>query len=82
MGILPLQFINGEGRKSLNLKGPELISILNIENGFKPLEKIKIQIKKQDSVKLISVLCIIDTVNELEYFKNGGILNYVLRKMA
>ena len=70
MGILPLQFIDGKNRKSLNLTGPELISILNIEKGFSPLEKIKVQIKKQNDIKSIFVLCRIDTTNELEYFKN------------
>ncbi len=82
MGILPLQFINSMNRKNLNLKGPELISILNIEKGLNPSDQVEVEIKYQTGViKKISMLCRIDTKNELEYYKNGGILQYVLRKM-
>jgi len=82
MGVLPLQFINNTNRSNLSLKGPELISILNINKGFNPREEIEVEIKYADaSVKKIKTLCRIDTNNELEYYKNGGILQYVLRNM-
>jgi len=82
MGVLPLQFINNTNRSNLSLKGPELISILNINKGFNPREEIEVEIKYIDaSVKKIKTLCRIDTNNELEYYKNGGILQYVLRNM-
>ena len=82
MGVLPLQFINNTNRSNLSLKGPELISILNINKGFNPREEIEVEIKYVDaSVKKIKTLCRIDTNNELEYYKNGGILQYVLRNM-
>ena len=82
MGILPLQFIDGMDRSKLNLKGSELISILNIEKGFSPLDKVEIEIKYvTGDIKKINTLCRIDTKNELEYYKNGGILQYVLRNM-
>ncbi len=82
MGILPLQFINGMDRKKLNLQGSELITILDIEKGIKPRENAKVEIKYADgSSKTIETLCRIDTDNEILYYENGGILQYVLRKM-
>ena len=82
MGILPLQFVDNIDRKNLNLKGSELISIVDIEKGFEPSDKVKLEIKySSGEIKKIETLCRIDTKNELEYYKNGGILQYVLRKM-
>ncbi len=82
MGVLPLQFINNINRKNLNLKGSELISIINLEKGLNPSDKVKLEIKYlSGEIKKIETLCRIDTKNELEYYKNGGILQYVLRNM-
>ena len=82
MGILPLQFIENINRKNLNLKGSELISIINLEKGINPSNKVELQIKYiTGDIKKIKTLCRIDTKNELEYYKNGGILQYVLRNM-
>ncbi len=82
MGILPLQFIDNIDRKKLNLIGSELFSIMEIEKGFNPSDKIKVEIKyASGEIKKIQTLCRIDTKNELEYYKNGGILHYVLRNM-
>ena len=82
MGVLPLQFIDGMNRKNLDLKGSELISINDIENGLSPSDHVEVEIKyKSGESKKIKMLCRIDTKNELEYYKNGGILQYVLRKM-
>ena len=82
MGILPLQFINKMNRSNLNLVGSELINILNINKGFDPGTELEVEIKYADaSIKKIKTLCRIDTQNELEYYKNGGILQYVLRNM-
>jgi len=82
MGILPLQFINGMDRKKLNLQGSELITIVDIEKGVKPRENVKVEIKYADgSSKTIETLCRIDTDNEILYYENGGILQYVLRNM-
>ena len=82
MGILPLQFINDVNRKNLKLIGSELISIKKIEKGINPSDKISIEIKYiSGEIKTIETLCRIDTKNELEYYKNGGILQYVLRNM-
>ena len=82
MGILPLQFIDDVNRKNLSLKGSELISILNIENGVNPGDLLTVEIKYHSGdIKKIKMLCRIDTKNELVYYKNGGILQYVLRNM-
>ena len=82
MGILPLQFKEGFDRKKLNIKGSELFTIINIEKGLGPRNDVKCEIKYKDGeIKKINLLCRIDTANEIEYYKHGGILQYVLRNM-
>ena len=82
MGVLPLQFINNINRKNLNLIGSELLSINEIEKGINPSDTVTVEIKyATGEIKKIDTLCRIDTKNELEYYKNGGILQYVLRNM-
>ena len=82
MGILPLQFKDNLNRSNLELKGSELISVVDIEKGINPSEIVKLEIKYiSGEIKIIDTLCRIDTKNELEYYKNGGILQYVLRNM-
>ena len=83
MGILPRQFKEGFSRKTLNLKGSEIINILNVEKGLKPREEVVVEFLYEDgSSKKINALSRIDTDNETEYYKHGGILQYVLRNMA
>jgi aconitate hydratase len=83
MGILPFQFMKDMNRLNLKLIGSELISVINLEKGIIPGEIAEVQIKyASGDIKIIKVLCRIDTKNELEYYKNGGILPYVLRNMA
>jgi len=82
MGILPLQFTNDINRKNLRLIGSELISVLEVEKGIMPSDEITLEIKyASGEIKKVKTLCRIDTKNELEYYKNGGILQYVLRNM-
>ncbi|MDA9199705.1 aconitate hydratase AcnA [Candidatus Pelagibacter sp.] len=82
MGILPLQFTNDVNRKNLNLIGSELISVLDVEKGINPSDEVSLEIKYvSGDIKKVKTLCRIDTKNELEYYKNGGILQYVLRNM-
>jgi aconitate hydratase len=82
MGILPLQFKDNVNRTNLELKGSELISVVDIEKGINPSDVVKLEIKyTSGEIKIIDTLCRIDTKNELEYYKNGGILQYVLRNM-
>ena len=82
MGILPLQFTNDVNRKNLKLIGSELISVLDVEKGIQPSNEVVLEIKyASGDIKKVKTLCRIDTKNELEYYKNGGILQYVLRNM-
>ena len=82
MGILPLQFKDDTNRKNLNLIGSELITIKDIKKGIDPSDEIIVEIKyASGDIKKVKTLCRIDTKNELEYYKNGGILQYVLRNM-
>jgi len=82
MGVLPLQFEEGIDRKKLNIKGSELFTIIDIEKGVRPRQEVDCEIKYADGVsKKVKLLCRIDTANEIEYYKNGGILQYVLRNI-
>jgi len=82
MGILPLQFTEGTTRKTLNLDGSERISIA-VDDALKPGAKLTMHITRKNGEQEKAVLlCRIDTANELEYYRNGGILQYVLRNMA
>ena len=82
MGILPLQFKDGFNRKELDLKGSELFTIFGIEKSITPGQEVECEIKYVNGVsKKINLLSRIDTPNEVEYYKNDGILKYVLRSM-
>ncbi len=82
MGVMPLQFKAGENRQTLKLTGFEEISIRGIEKGITPAMDVDVEIKYADgSVVNTKVICRINTQNEVEYFRHGGILQYVLRKM-
>lgn len=83
MGVLPLQFDGGVTRESLNLDGSEQFSIKGIAAGLKPRAKLELGIKRSDgSEQSVPLLCRIDTEDELEYYRHGGILHYVLRSLA
>jgi aconitate hydratase len=82
MGIVPLQFADGVDRKTLKLDGTETFTIENVA-GLRPRQDVSVKITRADgSTETFQTRCRIDTVNELEYFLNGGILPYVLRKLA
>ncbi|OLO06018.1 MULTISPECIES: aconitate hydratase AcnA [Salinicola] len=80
MGVLPLQFPEGESRETLGLTGDETISIEGLAD-LAPGSTVKVTIAGDKGEKKIDALCRIDTVNELEYYRHGGILHYVLRSM-
>ena len=83
MGVLPLQFVESYNRNSIKLTGEEVIDIIGIDNFSTPNQILTLIVKYVDKNTLeIPVLCRIDTLNELEYFKNGGILPYVLNKLS
>ena len=79
MGIIPLQFMNGESAETLNLDGSETFDI-DLEN-MEPKSVVKITATKDGKKKEFNVLSRVDVPAELEYIKNGGILQTVLRKM-
>jgi aconitate hydratase len=82
MGVLPLQFQDGQSWSALGLTGAETVSIADVA-GLKPREKVTLHITRPGGkVDEVSVLCRIDTENEVEYLQNGGILHYVLRGLA
>jgi aconitate hydratase len=83
MGVLPLVFKDGMTRKSLNLTGDETIDVTGIEAGIAPRMDVTMTITRKDGSKEShKLLCRIDTQDEIEYFKNGGVLKYVLRNLA
>ena len=77
MGVLPLEFTNGDNRKKLQLEGNEKITILAINN-ITPNKLMQCKIKGESLLNLIDLKCRIDTMKELDYYKAGGILQYVL----
>ncbi|ENU79728.1 aconitate hydratase 1 [Acinetobacter sp. ANC 3789] len=82
MGVLPLQFVDGQTRQSLNLTGREIISISGLSDHLQPHQSLQVHVKRVDGSRdQFEVLCRIDTLNEVEYFKAGGILHYVLRHL-
>jgi len=82
MGVIPLQFKDGMTRQSLKLDGSETIDIRGLEEGIEPGMDVACRITRQDgSQEDITLLCRIDTLDEVDYYKNGGILQYVLRNI-
>ncbi|MFZ5793473.1 MAG: aconitate hydratase AcnA [Sphingomonas sp.] len=82
MGVLPLQFAEGVDRKTLKLDGSESFTIMKVAD-IRPRQDVEVTLTRADgTVETFLTRCRIDTVNELEYFLNGGILQYVLRKLA
>ncbi len=83
MGVLPLQFKDGMTRKTLNLVGTESFDVGGIDGGLKPGMDVPLTIHRRDGTsEKIVLTCRIDTAEEIEYFKNGGVLHYVLRNLA
>jgi aconitate hydratase len=83
MGILPLQFKDGQSAESLGLTGQEVIDIVGLNDDLKPRQAVTVQAKKADgSVAEFKATVRIDTPIEVEYYRNGGILQTVLRKLV
>ena len=81
-GILPLEFMDGEGRKKYNISGEETFNILGINSSLTPGCVIECHIFRLDKiVAKVKLRCRIDTNTELQYFLHGGILQYVLREL-
>ena len=83
MGVLPLEFTNGETRQSLGLTGFETYDIVGLDDGLKPRAKLTVRVKTlSGDTKEFGVVARIDTPEEMNYYKNGGILPYVLRQLV
>lgn len=83
MGVLPLTFEDGTSWQSLGLKGDETVTIRGLAGDLKPRQKLMVEITSANGDRRqVPLLCRIDTLDELDYFKNGGILQYVLRQLA
>jgi aconitate hydratase len=81
MGVLPLEFTAGETRKSLGLTGRESYSIEGLAAGVARRQKLKVRVTDGGSAREFEVLARIDTPEEVEYMRHGGILPYVLREL-
>ncbi len=82
MGVLPLQFTDGATRQSLGLNGTETFDIKGVAEGLSPRSDLDCTIHRADGSSVdVKLLCRIDTLDELDYYKNGGILQYVIRNM-
>ncbi|MFV9511232.1 aconitate hydratase AcnA [Tepidibacillus sp. LV47] len=82
MGVLPLQFAEGLSWKSLNIDGTETFDILGLDNDVKPGQRLKVVATRQDGSQFeFDVICRLDSVVDIEYYRNGGILQTVLRQM-
>jgi aconitate hydratase len=83
MGVLPLQFAPGADRKSLKLDGSETFEVAGLANGLSPRMNLSFVVRRADGrSETVPVRCRIDTVDEVEYFKAGGILPFVLKRLA
>jgi len=83
MGVLALQFKNGQTRADLKLTGAETFDVTGVEKGISPRMDVTLTVMRADGSKdTYTLLCRIDTLDEVEYFKHGGILPYVLRGIA
>jgi aconitate hydratase len=81
MGVLPLQFKGDMTRKTLSLDGSEVFDITGMAAGLKPRMDVTLRIIRPSGTQEASLVCRIDTLDEIEYFKNGGILPFVLRNL-
>ncbi len=82
MGVLPLQFQDNDTRATLGLTGSDSFTIKGLAD-LTPSQEVEVEVTREDGSRFsFTALCRIDTANEMEYYRNGGILQYVLRKLA
>ncbi len=82
MGVLPLQFKDGVSPQSLGFDGTETFDVVGLDEGLQPQSELTLRVTKDGESQDISVLCRIDTPIEVDYYRHGGILPYVLRQLA
>lgn len=80
MGVLPLEFPEGESYKSIGIEGDELFSISGLADSLEPKQKVLLEISKNGKKRTIRLNSRLDTINDVEYFRHGGILPFILRK--
>ena len=82
MGVVPFLFEDGTSWQTLGLTGDEIVTIEGLTT-IQPRQRMEARIERADgTVTMVPLICRIDTLDELEYFRNGGILQYVLRRLA
>ena len=83
MGVLPVQFQDGATRKTLGLDGTEHFDLDGVATGLRPRARLNLTVRRADGrTETVAVLCRIDTLDELDYYRHGGILHYVLRDLG
>ncbi len=83
MGVLPLQFKDGQNRETFKITGKETFDLTGLDGDLSPGQDVTLNITRQDgSTEQATLLCRVDTLDEMDYYRNGGILHYVLRSMA
>jgi aconitate hydratase len=82
MGVLPLQFVEGQDAESIGLDGSETIDVVGLEGGLSPGKSLTVRAQRGEDSKTFEAIARIDTARELEYFVHGGVLPFVLRQFA
>jgi aconitate hydratase len=83
MGVLPLEFREGEGADELGLTGAETFAIRGVASGLAPRVELTVEARREDgTIKTFTARCRLDTPNEVDYYRHGGILQYVLRRVT
>jgi aconitate hydratase len=82
MGVLPLQFVDGVNAQTLNLDGSETYSVLGLGDSIRPRQEVTLEMKRKDrGIEKIPLILRIDTPIEVDYYRHGGILPFVLREI-
>jgi aconitate hydratase len=81
MGILALEYKKGENREALGLTGREVFSVIGLKSGLKPRQKLKVRAEDNGKVREFEAIARVDTPEEVEYIRHGGILPFVLREL-
>lgn len=82
MGVLPLEFPKGESAASLGLEGDEVLNIEGVANGLAPGARVRVTASKNGRARSFEALCRLDSAVEVDYYRNGGILQTVMRNLA
>jgi aconitate hydratase len=83
MGVLPLQFMDGTTKETLGITGDEVFDLIGLDDGVSAKMTVTLIVHRADGTnETVPLLCRIDTEGEAEYYRNGGILPYVLRSLA